>query len=128
MQLETYLLFCFRLNISVTPTRDKRKRNVDRDGPRTKRQKKVDSTSSSSAGSIQICDVDPDGRYVQIKNMSDKVVIVYCCCCCLQLLFIRWNPLVDSRLCMRLKRQVTSRSLSSTTNLNSRGEPVSQYV
>ncbi len=65
------------MNISSTPTRDKRRRPVDKDGPRSKRSKKqVDSTSSSSAGSIQICDVDVDGRYVQIKNMSDKVIVV----------------------------------------------------
>ena len=68
------VLFVLRLNISATPTRDKRKRPVDKDGPRTKKQKKqVDATSSSSAGFIQICDVDPEGRYIQIKNMSEKV-------------------------------------------------------
>lgn len=30
-------------------------------------------TSSSAAGFIQICDVDPAGKFVQIKNMSSQV-------------------------------------------------------
>ena len=45
----------------------------DSEGPRSKRQKQVTATSSSAVGFIQIVDVDPDGRFVQIKNMSDKV-------------------------------------------------------
>lgn len=64
-----------RLNISATPTREKRTRqHSEKDGPRLKKQKKqVAATSSSAAGFIQICDVDPDGRFIQLKNMSDKI-------------------------------------------------------
>lgn len=69
-----YYIDLFRLNLSSTPSREKRTRDRDGAGPRTKKQKKqVAASSSSAAGFIQICDVDPDGRYIQIKNMSDKV-------------------------------------------------------
>ena len=63
------------MNISAPPTRKKRKKIADTDEPHSKKPKEDigSSTSSSSAGFIQICDVDPEGKYVQIKNMSDKV-------------------------------------------------------
>ena len=66
------------MNISATPTREKRTRqHGEKDGPRLKKQKKqVAATSSSAAGFIQICDVDPDGRFIQLKNMSDKVHVL----------------------------------------------------
>ena len=57
-----------------TTPREKRPRVArDSEGPRSKRKKQVAATSSSAVGFIQIIDVDPDGRFVQIKNMSDKV-------------------------------------------------------
>lgn len=71
-----------RLNLTPTPRREKRTRSTDtstqgvkkpRVDPSISQQKQSqpDSTiSSSAAGCIQICDVDPAGRFVQIKNMS----------------------------------------------------------
>ena len=45
------------------------------DEPHSKKQKEDigSSTFFTSPGFIHISDVDPEGKYVQIKNMSDKV-------------------------------------------------------
>ena len=64
-----------RMNISATPTHKKRKRIADTDEPHSKKPKEDigSSISSTSAGFIQISNVDPEGKYVQIKNTSDEV-------------------------------------------------------
>ncbi|XP_019855325.1 PREDICTED: lamin-A-like isoform X2 [Amphimedon queenslandica] len=62
-----------RLSLQTTP-REKRPRVArDGEGPRSKRKKQVGATSSNAVGFMQIIDVDPDGRFVQIKNTSDKI-------------------------------------------------------
>lgn len=59
-----------RLRIKASPG----KRRPPRDSPATKRSRsdKSPKVSSTSAGYIQIVDVDPNGRYIQINNTSDK--------------------------------------------------------
>jgi len=47
------------------------------------------SVDSSAAGFIQISDVDPTGKYVQIKNMSNQV-------CVSQLELFRDHSVIDS--------------------------------
>ena len=37
---------------------------------------KISSSSSSAAGCVQIFDVDPDGRFVIIKNLSTSVSLI----------------------------------------------------
>ncbi|XP_064390888.1 lamin-B2-like [Halichondria panicea] len=73
-----------RLNLTPTP-REKRTRTRTQTGgepvpiPKKMRletphtQAKKSSVSSSAVGRIHITDVDPEGRYVEIKNMSDEV-------------------------------------------------------
>lgn len=67
-----------RLDLAPTPTREKRTRG-QRDSamqqPHSKKTKRSQELSSSSSanGSIQITDVDPEGRFIQIRNSSDKV-------------------------------------------------------
>ena len=65
------------LNLAPTPTREKRTRTRVDDGtpPQKKKSKFAHELSASSKadGYIQIYDVDPDGRYIQIKNTSEKV-------------------------------------------------------
>ena len=65
------------LNLAPTPTREKRTRSRTEDGttPQGKKSKFAHELSASSKadGYIQIYDVDPDGRYIQIKNTSEKV-------------------------------------------------------
>lgn len=66
-----------RLNLAPTPTREKRSRTRGDDvtSPPGKKSKFAHELSASSKadGYIQIYDVDPDGRYIQIKNTSDKI-------------------------------------------------------
>ena len=76
------MLFSFRLELQPTPTREKRSRSQRDLGSqlppkRTKRSREL-TTSSSAVGPIQICEVDPEGRFVQIKNISDKVDQRFC--------------------------------------------------
>ena len=116
--LLTFTLYNCRLNLHPTPTREKRPRTKDNEGPRLKKKKQVAASSSSAAGFIQICDVDPDGRFVQIKNMSDKVCHVnwtYIILCRLK----HWE---DSRLCMMLKLQEKKLNFVSIANLSFRVE------
>ena len=79
---EVRIIFRFtvshRLRIKASPG----KRRPPRDSPATKRSRsdKSPKVSSTSAGYIQIVDVDPNGRYIQINNTSDKVcLLVYVC-------------------------------------------------
>ena len=70
-----------RLHITVTPPREKRRSlRVPMSEPVPKRprlhqqqQGEQSFTTTSSAGFIQICDVDPSGKFVRIKNMSAQV-------------------------------------------------------
>jgi hypothetical protein len=67
-----------RLNITVTPPREKRRsQRVPMSEPVPKRprlhQEDQSFTTTSSAGFIQICDVDPSGKFVRIKNMSSQI-------------------------------------------------------
>ncbi len=82
----SYFYLTVRLNLTPTP-REKRIRTRTQTGgesvpkkmrletPRT--QAKKSSVSSSAVGRIHITDVDPDGGYIQIKNMSDEVSTTY---------------------------------------------------
>ena len=75
-----------RLNITVTPPREKRTRQrMPMSEPVPKRarlhphqhqsqqQEEQSITSTSSAGYIQVVDVEPSGRFIKIKNMSTQV-------------------------------------------------------
>ena len=74
-------IFCLTLRLKLTPTpREKRTRSrTQASQPKSKRARleaeiaQQSSVASTAAGYIQICDVDPSGKYVQIKNMSDQV-------------------------------------------------------
>lgn len=62
----------------ATPTKRRRRRASEPERTPTSHSKKTKrsqelSSSSTAVGSIQINDVDPDGRFVSIKNTSDKV-------------------------------------------------------
>lgn len=100
----SYVCVSVRLDLAPTPTREKRTRG-HRDttvqqphSKKTKRSQEL-SSSSSAVGSIQITDVDPEGRFIQIRNSSDKV-----CSetrektpCVSQCILSRWNSWVTSR-------------------------------
>lgn len=64
-----------RLNLTPTPRREKRKSRPTSE-PAVKKPRfdtpvqKQSTVTSSAAGCIQLCEVDPAGRFVQIKNMS----------------------------------------------------------
>ena len=66
-----------RLNITPTPPREKRRHVVPMSEPLPKRARlhheEQSVTSASAAGFIQISDVEPTGKFVQIKNMSSQV-------------------------------------------------------
>ncbi len=84
MCLHALTFILCRLNLTPTP-REKRTRTRTQTGgepvpiPKKMRletphtQAKKSSVSSSAVGRIHITDVDPEGRYVEIKNMSDEV-------------------------------------------------------
>ena len=45
------------------------------------------SVSTSASGCIHVTKVDPNGRYVEIKNMSNEVIITCLYLCILYILF-----------------------------------------
>lgn len=68
-----------RLNLTPTPRGEKR-RSRTQTTEQVVKKPRLDTSSQqtqqqsvSSTGCIQICEVDPQGRYVQIKNMSKSV-------------------------------------------------------
>lgn len=80
-EIATYraLLHEEETRLNITPTREKRTRQrVPMSEPVPKRarlhqQEGQSTTSSSAAGFIQICDVEPKGRFIQIKNLSTQI-------------------------------------------------------
>lgn len=79
--LRDFFLIILPLRLKLTPTpREKRTRSrTQASEPKSKRARleaeisQQSNVASTAAGYIQICDVDPSGKYVQIKNMSDQV-------------------------------------------------------
>ena len=75
------LSVCCRLNLTPTPPREKRPRtrfqpSVEKEPKRLRLDPDltpVQQSNSTATGFIQICDVDPSGNYVQIKNMSEQI-------------------------------------------------------
>lgn len=76
------LSFSYRLNLTPTPREKRTRTRTQTDGESVSKKIRLDtptstqkksSVSSTAAGFIQITDVDADGRYIQIKNMSDEV-------------------------------------------------------
>jgi chromosome segregation ATPase len=68
-----------RLNITPTPPREKRTRHrapMSEPVPKRARlhqQEEQAVTTTSTTGFIQVCDVDPAGKFIQIKNMSTQI-------------------------------------------------------
>ena len=69
-----------RLNLTPTPrekrTRSRTQQATERDSASKRQRLEESSVSSHAAGFIQISDVDPDGKFVQVKNMSNQVSVV----------------------------------------------------
>ena len=68
-----------RVNLTPTPrekrTRSRTQQATERDSASKRQCLEESSVSSHAAGFIQISDVDPDGKFVQIKNMSNQVSV-----------------------------------------------------
>ena len=68
-----------RLKLTPTPREKRTRSRTQASEPKSKRARleaeisQQSNVASTAAGYIQICDVDPTGKYVQIKNMSDQV-------------------------------------------------------
>ena len=82
MNIVTTICSPLRLNLTPTPREKRHRSRTQTSEPKTKKMRMEASVTqqanvaSSAAGFIQISDVDPTGKYVQIKNMSNQVCVV----------------------------------------------------
>ena len=66
------------LRLRIKPSPGKRRSLQQYSSSKRAKSNIAPSVSSTSAGYIQIVDVDPSGRYIQINNTSDKVCTYVC--------------------------------------------------
>ena len=67
-----------RLNLTPTPrekrTRSRTQQATERDSASKRQRLEESSVSSHAAGFIQISEVDPDGKFVQIRTCPNRLV------------------------------------------------------